>query len=73
MDEETGKLKVIKQKVNEKDIPPNNDILKLIYQHYTEDIDYNALTDEQLEQEKQRLLNELKEKNSDSRKSKNKS
>ena len=73
MDEETGKLKVIKQKVNEKDIPPNNDILKLIYQHYTEEIDYNTLTDDQLEQEKQRLLNELKEKNSDSRKSKNKS
>lgn len=74
MDEDTGKLKVLKQKVNEKNIPPNTDIIKLIYQHYTEEkIDYNKLSDEDLEKEKIRLLQQLKEKEVDSRNSKNKS
>lgn len=63
IDEETGKLKIIKQKVNEKNVPPNTDIIKLIYGHYAEEkVDYNKLTDEQLEAEKQRLIKELKEK-----------
>ena len=63
VDEETGDLKIVKQKVNEKNIPPNTDIIKLIYNHYTEEkTDYNKLTDEELEQEKQRLILELKEK-----------
>jgi len=74
VDEDTGKLKVLKQKVNEKNIPPNTDIIKLIYQHYTEEkIDYNKLSDEDLEKEKIRLLQQLKEKEVDSRNSKNKS
>ena len=65
---------MLKQKVNEKNIPPNTDIIKLIYQHYTEEkIDYNKLSDEDLEKEKIRLLEQLKEKEVDSRKSKNKS
>ena len=42
------------------------DILKLVYQHFAEEtFDYNKLTDEELEKEKQRLLKELKEKNGD--------
>ena len=74
MDEETGELKLVKQKINEKNIPPNIDIIKLIYQHYTEQkIDYNKFTDEGLEKEKQRLLKQLKEKEVDSRNCKNKS
>lgn len=74
VDDETGKLKVLKQKVNEKNVPPNTDIIKLIYQHYTESqLDYNKLSDEELEQEKQRLLLQLKGENNDSRKIKNKS
>lgn len=74
MDEESGKLKIVKQKVNEKSLPPNIDLLKLVYQHFTEDkVDYNNLTDEELEKEKQRLLRLLEEKENDSGKSKNKS
>lgn len=73
VDEETGKLKIVKQKINEKNLPPNIDILKLIYQHLVEDkTDYESYTDEELEKEKQRLLKELKEKESVSRKVKNK-
>ena len=62
LDEETNKLKIVKQKVQEKNLPPNTDIIKLIYQQFFEEkVDYNALTDEELETEKQRLLKELKE------------
>lgn len=71
IDEETGKLKIIKQKVSEKNLPPNIDLLKLIYpQIADEKTDYNKLTDEELEQEKTRLLKELKEKESVNRKNK---
>ena len=57
IDEETGKLKIIKQKVSEKTLPPNVDLLKLIYPYWVEDKkDFNKLTDDELEQEKQRLL-----------------
>lgn len=64
VDEETGKLKVVKQKISEKTIPPNVDLLKLIYPHMVEEkLDYNKLTDEELEKEKIRLLKELKESN----------
>lgn len=73
VDEETGKLKIVKQKINEKNIPPNADIIKLIYQHYAETkTDYSALTDEELEQEKQRLILQLKEEENVSSKHKNK-
>ena len=61
LDEETGKLKVVKQKVCEKNLPPNVDLLKLIYPQLNNKTDYNQLSDEELENEKQRLLNELKE------------
>ncbi|MBR6779084.1 MAG: hypothetical protein IKM43_02950 [Clostridia bacterium] len=65
---------MVKQKINEKSLPPNADIIKLIYQHYAEKtIDYDKMTDEQLEAEKQRLLLKLKEKEIDSRNSKTKS
>jgi len=62
VDDETGNLKIVKQKVSEKNLPPNVDLLKLIYPHLIEEkTDYNKLTDEELEEEKQRLLKELKE------------
>ena len=62
VDEETGKLKITKQKVSEKNLPPNVDLLKLIYPQFVNTkVDYNNLTDEELENEKQRLLKELKE------------
>ena len=51
--------------MSEKNLPPNVDLLKLIYPHLVnEKTDFNKLTDEELEAEKQRLLNELKEKES---------
>ena len=63
LDEETGKLKIVKQKISEKELPPNVDLLKIIYPQLTEaKTDFNQLSDEELEREKQRLLKELKEK-----------
>ena len=74
MDEETNTLKIVKQKVQEKSLPPNIDIIKLIYQHLMENKqDYNKLTDEELENEKQRLLKELRREEIASRKNQNKS
>lgn len=69
VDEETNELKISKQKVSEKTIPPNVDIIKLIYQyHFNKDTNYDALTDEELEKEKSRLLSQLKEENNGGRK-----
>lgn len=60
LDEEGGKMKLVKQKVSEKSLPPNVDLLKLIYPHFIEkENQYESLTDEELEKEKQRLLKEL--------------
>ena len=74
LDEETNTLKVVKQKVQEKSLPPNIDILKLVYQQLVENKqDYNKLTDEELEQEKQRLLKELRREEIASRKNQSKS
>ncbi len=71
LDEETNKMKLVKQKVNEKVLPPNADIIKLFYQHFfEEEKSYESLTDEQLILEKQRLLKELEEENAN-RKNKN--
>ena len=66
-------MKLIKQKKVEKNIPPNTDIIKLIYQKAEDKTDYNQMSDEELEQTKQRLLKQLKEKTNDSSTSKNKS
>ncbi len=72
LDEETGKLKVTKKKVSEKNLPPNVDLLKLIYPSVAEKkLDYFSLSDEELEAEKQRLLKELKEEEVVSSKNKN--
>lgn len=74
LDDQSNELKVVKQKVQEKNLPPNIDIIKLIYQHLVEsEQDYSKLTDEELENEKQRLLKELKGEEIASRKNKSKS
>ena len=73
LDDESNKMKLIKQKKVEKSIPPNTDIIKLIYQKAEDKTDYNQMSDEELEQTKQRLLKQLKEKTDDSSTSKNKS
>lgn len=73
VDDETGELKITKQKISEKQLPPNVDLLKLLYPTVaTKETDYNKLTDEELEKEKQRLLKELKENENVSGKNKNK-
>ena len=55
-------MKIVKQKVNEKSLPPNVDLLKLIYPTLNQKTNYEELSDEELEKEKQRLLKQLKEK-----------
>ena len=62
VDDETGELKIVKQKISEKSVPPSVDLLKIIYPHLiATKKDYNKLTDEELETEKQRLLNVSRE------------
>ena len=67
-------MKLVKKKVNEKSLPPNADLIKIIFQQIRDEqnkeLDYDRLTDEELENERQRLLKELKEMENDSRKSK---
>ena len=54
---ENGELKLVKRKETKKDIPPDLKAMKLLL----DDKDYSALSDEELEAEKQRLLKQLKE------------
>ena len=54
---EDGELKLIKRKETRKDVPPDLKAVKILM----EDTDYSALSDEALEQEKTRLLKQLKE------------
>ena len=74
MDSETNEMKLVKKKVNEKSLPPNADLIKIIFQQIRDEqnkeLDYDRLTDEELENERQRLLKELKEMENDSRKGK---
>ena len=73
LDDESGKMKLVKQKKVEKNIPPNTDIIKLLYQKNDQAVEYEKFTDEELENTKQRLLKQLKEENCGSRTSKSKS
>lgn len=54
---ENGELKLVRRKETKKDIPPDLKAVKLLM----EDKDYSALSDEELEREKQKLLKRLKE------------
>jgi len=59
--DDNGDLQLIKKKVNEKMLPPNTDIMKMLYQSSKENNSkYKDMTDEQLLEEKQRLLEQLK-------------
>lgn len=53
---EDGELKLVKKKVTRRDIPPDLKAVKLLM----EGNDTCSLTDDELEAEKQRLLNMLK-------------
>lgn len=76
MDNETNEMKLVKKKVNEKTLPPNVDLIKIIFQQIRDEqnkeLDYDKLTDEELEKERVRLLKELKEMENDSGKGKTK-
>ena len=58
---EDGELKLVKRKETKKDIPPDLKAVKLLM----DEKDYSVLSDEELEQEKQKLLKRLKEEESE--------
>lgn len=57
---EDGELKLLKRRETLKDVPPDLKAVKLLME---DGADYSAMTDEELEIEKQKLLAQLKEKN----------
>ena len=54
---EDGELKLVKRKETRKDVPPGLKAVKILI----EDTDYSALSDDELEREKIRLLKRLEE------------
>lgn len=58
---ENGELKLVKKKVTRRDIPPDIKAVKMLL----EGENYSQLSDEQLEQERQRLIEILKENDSE--------
>ena len=56
---EEGEVKLTKKKVTIKNVPPDISAIKMLLESETQNIE--TLTDEELEQEKQRLLSLLKE------------
>ena len=53
-----GNLALVKKRITTKDVPPDISAAKLIF----EDSPFDGMTDDELEAEKERLLNELKNK-----------
>ncbi len=60
-----GEIRMVKRKVVSKNVPPDVSAVKLLYDSLQTD-DITSMTDEELEKEKIRLLNLLKESNNDS-------
>ncbi|MDE7295785.1 MAG: hypothetical protein K2N84_00825 [Clostridia bacterium] len=60
---EDGELKLVKRRETHKDVPPDLKAVKILM----EDKDYSALSDEELEQEKARLIKQLKEEEDDNK------
>ena len=56
---ENGELKLVKRRETRKDIPPDLKAVKILM----DEKDYSALSDEELEEEKNRLLMQLQEEN----------
>ena len=54
---EDGELKLVKRRETKKDVPPDLKAVKLLLEEKA----YSALSDEELEEEKRRLLAQLKE------------
>ena len=58
---EGGELRMLKRKVVQKNVPPDVSSLKLLYEISGKSSDLSILSDEELEQEKLRLIKMLKE------------
>ena len=58
---ENGELKLVKKKVTRRDIPPDIKAVKMLLEGES----YSNLSDEQLEKERQRLIEILKENDSE--------
>ena len=63
---EDGELKLVKRKETRKDVPPDLKAVKILI----EDTDYSALSDDELEREKIRLLKRLEEETNGTREQK---
>jgi hypothetical protein len=57
-----GEMKLTKRKKTKKDIPPDWKALQLLIGSRDDGIDFSAMSDEELEAERERLLNELQSK-----------
>lgn len=56
-----GNRQLSKEKVSKKIVPPNTDIVKMLYtKSMDKNVSFDSWTDEELEKEKQRLLKMLK-------------
>lgn len=62
-------ITMVRKKITRKNVPPDISAAKLLLEESGED-DYSAMTDEQLEEEKQRLLKMLKDSKETGRKGK---
>lgn len=62
-------ITMVRKKITRKNVPPDISAAKLLLEESGED-DYSAMTDEQLEEEKQRLLKMLKDSKETGRKAK---
>ena len=61
LDEEKGKMILVKQKIKTNQLPPNIDIIKLLFNKQAGEEDYSNYTEEELLKEKEILINQLKE------------
>ena len=57
---EKNELKLTKRRIVKKHIPPDYSAVKVLCDYFNDNINLEEMTEEQLEKEKQRLLNQLK-------------
>ena len=65
-DEDDKKMKLVKQRVKTNTVPPSIDIIKLLFLKGNNENDYSSYSNEELELEKKKLLEQLKEREDDS-------
>lgn len=59
--DEEGDVKLVKKKVTKKFSPPDIPAIKLLLENYTKDVPITQMTDDELKNEKVRLLKELQQ------------